>query len=342
MNHTEFEIINNLEPIVYNSKVDNIKKLYLTPLNIRGFFTDIEVIDSLLICGNFKSSQLVDIYSLEKEELIGSFINRGILKGEGLSVADIKKDIHSNSLVWIYDITLGKLLKINLSKLNQKNIEPIDQEIVLSENLKNVISPEILNDSSFIATSYTLDDNRYFYFKEGSIIKKNGNLPLIKNEKKLNTPKNSKFSNKAIVFKAIALKNRNKVAIFYNKTDRAEFYSNDKLVSVISMKNYEFNPSLKVEKFSDGNSVLDGEKTRYAYLSVSKTNEYIYCLFSGGHNAETSSNKIFVFDWSGNFISEIELNKKVCKISVDSKKNILYCYDDVNKNIYSAKIDLDK
>ncbi|MGC4128072.1 MAG: BF3164 family lipoprotein [Bergeyella sp.] len=168
-------------------------------------------------------------------------------------------------------------------------------------------------------------------------MKKIGKLPKVANDEKLENITNTKFPRKAYIFKAISVKNpteNNKVAVFYNKTDRIEFYYNDKLTKIVSQEN--FNPKMQVTKLEKGFVVEDSDKTKYAYLSVIYAKNYIYALYSGSN--ETSSNSILVFDWNGNFIKELFLNRKVCKIFMDSKNNILYCYEDKEKGIFSANL----
>ncbi|MDQ8140571.1 BF3164 family lipoprotein [Chryseobacterium sp. CFS15] len=332
-NNVEFKIQKNDSDINLNGS-DKLS-IVLKPINIHGIFTSIAVVDSILICGNFRSEKLINIYSLNNNKLIDTIITRGNAQNEGLSVANIF--IQNNQIAWIYDITLSKLFKINIDYLQKNKV--IEKEIRLPTNLKNLISPSIIGDSLLLATTYSMDNCRYFYADFQQIKKKIGKLPKVNNNKLLEDIPNTKFPNKAYLFKATSIKHsfKNKVAVFYNKASRAEFYVNDKLEKTIYNKD-NFNPKMYVTKLKMGFSVEDDEKTIYAYLSVAYTEDYIYCLFSGDKNGETSSEKILIFDWDGNFIKELSLDRKVSKICINQKTKTLYCYDDRVKSIFLTKL----
>ncbi|MGC4128856.1 MAG: hypothetical protein QM564_04695 [Bergeyella sp.] len=137
----------------------------MKPENIHGIFTEIAVVDSLLVCGNLRSEKLLNIYSLKSKKLLKEIIQRGTAKNEGLSSASLYIQNNNIPFIYTYDITLGKLFKINL-----KNTE-IEKEIHLTGDLKNLIFPSIINDSILLATTYASDDNRYFYANIQSLFK---------------------------------------------------------------------------------------------------------------------------------------------------------------------------
>lgn len=333
-NNIAFKIQQNSNITFISESNSKLEAIVLKPINIHGIFTDIAVLDSLLICGNLRSEKLINIYSLNNNKLINKIINRGNARKEGLSAADIF--IQNNQFIWVYDITLGKFFKINF---NSKNDDLVEREINLTSKLKNLVSPNIINDSLLLATTYSSDDYRYFYANFNEAKKKIGKLPVVINDKLLEDEPDTNFPNRAYMFKAVSIKHpiQNKVAVFYNKADRAEFYEDDTLSKVVIHKN-SFNPKMYVTKLERGFSVEDYEKTVYAYLSLAYTEDHIYCLFSGNKNGETSSDKILVFNWNGKFVKELTLDRKINKICIDPKANILYCYDDKYKGIFSTEL----
>lgn len=335
--YTEFDVkTTKFNSSSFNIDKNDVKFIPLKSEKIHGLFTEIAVVDSLLICGNLRSQKLVNIYSLNSGKLINELIGKGGLQNEGLSVSSIY--IQQKNL-WIYDITLCKLFKIDL--YDKKEDSLTTEKIDLSKNLKNIISPSIINDSLILATSYSIDSFRYLYANPQKITKKIGQLPEVKNSEYLIDIPKAKFPNKAFIFKAISIKHpsEDKVAIFYNKADRIEFYSNDKLIKILQNQE-SFSPIMEVSRLEEGGfTVEDSDKTKYAYLSTAYTKNYIYSLYSG--NNETSSNSILVFDWNGQFIRKIELDRKVCKICIDEKRNILYCYENQSNGIHSANLNFD-
>ncbi|OPC25484.1 hypothetical protein BAX95_00800 [Elizabethkingia meningoseptica] len=336
----EFKILDQKSNIstfeITNSK-DN--KVVLHPINIHGIFNDIIAEDSLLICGNLRDTKLINLYSLRTGKLLNEIIIRGTGSNEGLSVAKLSIENNSSSFIWAYDITLSKFFKINKDRsVNSKNYNP-EKEFILGKELKNIISPSIINDNMILATTFSFDDNRYLYANTEKIIKKVGKLPSVANSDKLLDHPNTKFPNKAFIFKAISVKHptENKVAVFYNRADRAEFYANDKLIKTLHSQE-NFGPIMKVTKLEKGFSIEENEKTRYAYLSIAYNEKYIYSLYSGGSEWKTTSNRILIFNWDGKFIKDVILDRVVSKINIDIKNNMLYCYDDKEAGIFSAAL----
>lgn len=338
--YVEFTIQENSNySSTFTSKENDIKRIELKSESIYGSFTNIAVVDSFLICGNLRSPKLISLYSLNGDTLITEILKRGTALHEGLSVAGLY--IQNNMFFQVYDITLGKLFKIDIYQAIKDTAYVPEKEANLTGYLKNLISPEIITDSLILATTYALDDNRYIYTDTKKVLKKVGNLPKITNGDLLIDPPATKFPNRAYIFKAIGIKHpvQNKAAVFYNKADRAEFYSNDTLVNIV-IGQEKFGPKMQVTKLKEGYAVDEYEKSQFAYLSIAYTDEFIYCLYAGNRSGETCANRIIVFDWNGKFINELSLDRAVCKICIDPKRKILYCYENKENGIFSADLNL--
>ncbi len=338
----EFKIIDEAPfASTFETSESSADKIALHPINIHGIFTDIIAEDDLLICGNLRDPKLINLYSSKSGKLLNEIIIRGTGPNEGLSIAKLSVGSNSTPFIWAYDITLSKFFKISKDSLiSSKNYIP-EQEFILGKELKNIISPNFINDSLIMATTFSFDDSRYLYANTKKIIKKVGRLPKVTHSEMLLDRPNTKFPNKAFIFKAISIKHptENKVAVFYNRADRAEFYSNDKLIKILqSSKN--FGPIMRVTKLEKGFSVEENKKTKYAYLSITSNKKYIYSLYSGGDAEKTTSNRIFVFNWDGKFIKEMTLDREISNIYIDAKNNILYCNGDRDGGIFLAILNL--
>lgn len=336
----EFKIIDEAPfASTFETSESSADKVALHPINIHGIFTDIIAEDDLLICGNLRDPKLINLYSSKSGKLLNEIIIRGTGPNEGLSIAKLSVGSNSTPFIWAYDITLSKFFKISKDSLiSSKNYIP-EQEFILGKELKNIISPNFINDSLIMATTFSFDDSRYLYANTEKIIKKVGTLPDVTNSDMLLDRPNTKFPNKAFIFKAISIKHptENKVAVFYNRADRAEFYANDKLIKILHSKE-NFGPIMTVTKLERGFSIEENEKNKYAYLSIATNKKYIYALYSGNYEGKTTSNKILIFNWDGKFIKEVILDREVSKINIDSKNSILYCYDGKEAKIFSATL----
>lgn len=318
---------------------ETMESLKLKKLDIAGLFTDILVVDSFLLCGNLRSPKLVNIYSLNTGQLLSEVFERGTSKNQGLSVASFYS-AGDELMVWVYDITLGKLFKMNVQNAVKDSVYVPEKEFQLTGELKNIFSPSVINDSTILATTYSLDDCRFLYTDSKSILKKIGKLPVVQNRELLKDRPGTKFPNKAYIFKSRIIKHpsENKVAVFYNKTDRAEFYINDTLHKIIKGSLKAAGIKMAVSRFPDGFILNDFEKIKYAYTSVTTTSNSIYCLYGGEKDGQSCSAKVVVFNWNGEIRKSLELDKSVCSIYIDEKSNILYCYDNAEKSIFYATL----
>jgi hypothetical protein len=324
-----------------STKNIKVKHIALNPEKIYGLFTSIVVIDSFLVCGNLRADKLISIYSLNGDSLITEVIKRGTGLNEGLSASSLfSKESNTDSPIWLHDITLSKLFKINIIKALRDNNYISENEVMLSKELKNIVSPQIYDDTIIVATTYSWDDNRYMYASNKKIIKKVGKLPDVKNGELLTDAPNTKFPNKPYIFKATGIKHPldTRIAVFYNKTDRVEFYLKDSLIKTIVGPD-KFGPRMEVTKLQSGFSIEDFDKTLFSFTSIASTQDYIYCLYAGAEKGKTCSNRIFVFDWDGVLKEELILDRPVCKICINSKKKILYCYENTENGIFSASLD---
>lgn len=200
-------------PVEYFDDKITSQKVALHPTGISGIFTSFIVKDSILYCGNLRSSKLVNAYDLKTEKLITTFINRGAGFSQGLSVESMYQH---NRTLWINDITGGKLFKLDIGKGKYQNKNRDTSEVFfLSNTVKNIISPTIINDSTFIATTFTHKNCRYLYCSTKNNLKKIGELPKVKNQRKLKDSPNFKISNAAYTFKAKLVRNSSEEKLLF-------------------------------------------------------------------------------------------------------------------------------
>lgn len=325
-----------------NSSLNIDKKLIIKKIlkeeKINGVFTEILALDSLLICGNLRSSKLLNIYSLKSGKLLNQIINRDTGENEGLSIAGFTHELNNPNIIWAYDITLGKLFEVEIPNAIKDSLYSPKNEINLTGTLKNIVSPQIISNNLFLATTYSLDDCRYLITNGSQIISKYGALPKINNEDFLKNSSKNKIPNLSYISKAYSIKhpNQNKVAVFYNKFDRVELFENNNIVKIITDRRLA--PKMKISKLEDGYKLQDSDDIIYGFFSISYTEDNIFGLYSGGKDFETSSDRVLVFDWQGNLVKEISLDRKVSKISVCSKRNKLYCYEEKENGIFSTDL----
>lgn len=314
-NDTEGELTIKVNLASFQDK----RKISFSETRINGFYSSIKVVDTFLVCGDYRSPEVINIYGSTSGQLLRRFIKRGEQLGQCLSAANIIPV--KGSLFWIYDITGGKMLLIDILKALSDTSYQCSKEIILSEATRKAKSPCFVNDSLFAATTYTRDDCRYMLFNTRTeIVSVVGKLPA-PDESWPKSSQGGKFNMLASVYTAGLVHNPESgitVAV-YNKTDRIEVYAGNSLKKVIRGPDL-FDPVM--DFVTEGNEVMANEShaTRFSYSAISGSNKYFYCLYSGEANFNACSSRILVFDWDGNPVRILELDRPVCFFSVSETR----------------------
>jgi hypothetical protein len=305
---------------------------------ISGALGELAVMDSFLIGTDLRGDTMVHIIGLKSKRKFASVVTRGRGKDDCLNIANIIETTDKN-IFWIYDVTLGKFQKIDIQKaIQNKNYTP-EKKFVLTEEVKGTVSPCWINDSLFAACSYMLDDCRYFSFNDQSkILSKTGTLPQAANWTKQSTE--TKFSLISVVYSATLKRHPSKdlCVVSYKNTDRMEIYKEGKLAHLIKGPDL-FEPHFDYQ--DKGNGIFIPRKTnetKYSHVRVYPTEKYIYSVYSG--SKKTCSDKILVFDWSGNAIKVLTSDIKLCTIAIgeDGDRAVLYTLDDASGELVSATL----
>lgn len=102
----------------------------------------------------------------------------------------------------------------------------------------------------------------------------------------------------------------------------------------------------KFENQSSGTQIsvtFDADNKR-GYYDIDVTEEYIYTLYSGRDRTapnQSTGNKIFVFDWNGNPIKQLNLDVEVSRLAVSQNNETLYAVaNDDNNEAFIATFSL--
>jgi hypothetical protein len=134
-----------------------------------------------------------------------------------------------------------------------------------------------------------------------------------------------------------------KVVIAYRYIDAIEIFTTKNL-SYMTIRG----PDVFPLEYEVGESAFNPfymvktEKTRKAFINGVATEKYIYLLYSGSsYNNEYWSygQEIFVFDWEGNPVNRIFLDRYVSVIGVDQKDSTVYSFDNSTGYLLQAKIE---
>jgi len=132
-------------------------------------------------------------------------------------------------------------------------------------------------------------------------------------------------------------------ANFYNhpfKNKVAYFQLFSEVMGILTINNNDININEKVWWKNNDKEINDNNRTfiepskdrRNCFINASVSNKYLYSLYSGkplGSSIETlneslSSDIIYVFDWEGNPIKKLKLDRKIQSLAIDNQDEILY------------------
>lgn len=327
--------------------IDNVRSFSDFPVNDSVSFDvlfeykdgepyDLHLIDSTLVIRNPAKAGIE--YFLYKYSLKNNQLSRGILKmgrgpGEalGVSVSGISGDA-----LWLYDLTLGKVLTI-------------DKEILLAHDsvLKEFDEYKIQDHY------YRLDfiDSLHFAGVGNMLSKSKVNVVnLISGQQvnelgEVNTIPPDVIPNEALKDAYITYvytnSANNKIALPYRYTDILEIMSLEDGKSFAVKGPTGFDSDMELSNVGGRNLMLKTENTKKAFVKGAVTNQYIYLIYSGNLRVDENwsyGNQIFVYDWDGNPVRRLFLDKYIFAIAVSEDDTMIYSYDVNSGYIVQAQI----
>ncbi|MBG7631548.1 MAG: hypothetical protein IZT56_14115 [Bacteroidetes bacterium] len=296
--------------------------------------------DSTLILFNIpkKSKHLFNNYSLKKGEFSKGYVSKGKGPGEtiGASCAGVIDD-----KLWFYDISLNKVLITDKKKAIKNNSFYPFKEYKLKNHYSRIDLMDSLNFygiGNFESTSQSIiektnlisneKDEYYGEFRDDLNDIEHGTIKGV-----YNSSINIKPSGKSIV-------------LGYRHTDLIEIYNLDsgKCIAVQGPEKYGVNFVAKKKTMS---YMGKNEKTRKSFVSGTVTDNYIYLIYSGASAKNTSEENrfdwqygkfIYVYDWEGNPVKKIILDRHIYAIGISDDDKTLYSHDLNTGYLIYAKI----
>lgn len=128
---------------------------------------------------------------------------------------------------------------------------------------------------------------------------------------------------------------RAKIAFFAEMYDQSMFFErSNNSVYPINDHSYTYLPKFDVFGYGGSFALKPSADSRFAYQAPSSGKMHVYIPFSGKTNEDVEereliemrafTNRIFVFDWSGQKQKELLLNYEVTNIAVNYKETVLF------------------
>ncbi|MGV8096466.1 MAG: BF3164 family lipoprotein [Mangrovibacterium sp.] len=278
----------------------------------------LKLVDSTLIIFNVQpgANNLLNNYCLDSGILSTGYLGKGRGPGEAMGPRAI--GVNGNSL-WLQDITLKKVFTIDKRKAI------------------NTITPVHFNEYPLENHYYMIDfkDSLHF-FGVGSINSdyKIQEIDLISGKviteygKIEETPRDMPLQLFKSVYQSFIFTKPtgDKIVLPYRYIDAIEIFDTETRSSIAIHGPEEYD--IKYVALPNGMSRTD--ETRFAFVNGTVTNEYIYLAYSGRTRKSSNShdgNYIYVYDWDGNPIRKLILNRYIQGLAVSKDDNILYTFD---------------
>lgn len=289
----------------------------------------LSVDSTLVICNGMggKTGAFFYNYSLPNKRLSKGYLNGG--RGPGEAITAFATGIKGN-ILWSYDITLKRITTIDREKALKQ-----EKNINLKQYPKNEFSYQIaFKDTNTILSVGNLKSKykiEEIDLKSEKVIAQYGEFDDIPEAIPFESYKS------ANAFFILIKPSGKKAVISYRYKDEIEIFDTENHKSITIKGPEGFDADLDFVP----NNAIRNKNTRFAFFNGVTTDKFIYLLYSGnGHESEFHDycNIVYMYDWDGNPIRKIKLNKYVTSLSVAKDDSVMYAYDPYSGQIVQAQI----
>ncbi len=286
--------------------------------------TQIVICDSLLFISDRHNSSMINVYDLN-----GNHITETLYKGRGPGESSNILRIFANNHHLYASVADGNIYCYHLDDIRNNKRLP-DRVLSLPDNLYSFPSISVANNQLlFVGRNNDLSNicqTRFCCYNiDKQILQEFGEFPLT--DKSLYSyPQNDYSKYTAYQGHIHPSPDGNKAVVIY-------FYAVG--LDIININQKEIKTSVfyqypEVELVNIGDTAVKTvkrkEKSKRGFLDVWCNNEYIYVLYSDKQFNQEYNQGCYIlkYDWDGNPICEIELDREALCISIDQHNRYLY------------------
>ncbi|WP_298512202.1 BF3164 family lipoprotein [uncultured Kordia sp.] len=318
----------NLTPAKKIKKVNNwtLSDSLFNPFKLKKEGQNIYIND-------LKSKKVIVVFD-ENSNYKGNIGIKG--KGPGELLAPFGSlDFHDNKL-WVFDSSQNKYLGFHKDSVSSNDYKPTDHELFL-ESKSFFYELGWLDSETIVGLDFSEIDNRLsIYNTNTKQTTTTGTLPpLPKSEVPIAVHKQSLMATLKVK------PDNSKIALANLYCDLIEIYNQDGSDYMKIKTDLDFLP--KYELSNNGSRVVMGQAgdTKFGYIDLSVSDNKIYALYSGKTRDDSPfpfGTEIHVFDWEGNLVNVLEIEKKSTAIEVDTNDKNLFVIEYGNANIVQYKL----
>lgn len=257
------------------------------------------ITDTFILLAPVQSTRALTILSSKSYKPLAEIIPKDKGKGHLLSVQSIM-NTPDKDVVWLYDGTGVKLLKVDLQKAIRTDNYEGEKELTASNPASGVWSAAFINDSTYAGCPLYSGEERFIQFNDSfQPLKKMGVLPPSLPDWPRENP-TGKISLRAICYSGMLVKHpeKDKYAIAYSGTSRIDLYDSSRLVKVIRGPDL-FDPLFKFQDRGTLKLPDVYKETSINCIALQADNKYIYMLYSGRKKRVRFGRQLLIFDWNG-------------------------------------------
>lgn len=304
-----------------------------------GRVYDLGITGDYMYVRNDWSETLLTLIKISDKRDIYSFGIRGDAPNELINPGPVIFHPHS---IDIFDGSQMALLRYDVDSITMG--DSLAQEVLFRTNLPGIISLVNLPNSNYYVASGVFQEGRFCLLDEkGAECAYLGNYPT--DEDLTEIP----FHVLGMAYQSLMCTqfagNRTALVTRYGGILQIhEWDLSKKTAKEICCIN-NFSPRLVTKDMNGTPNFRPDEKTRWGYLSVAATHEYIFALYSGRFQKEENAfyigNEVHVFDWDGNPCYLLNLDCEGSSLAVNENKLfVLAEYENEGNDIVEYNLSL--
>ncbi len=254
-------------------------------------------------------------------------------RAPGKSLGFLSYGIYENKL-WVNDIVKNRVIISNIAEPDSPNVEKSCPIFYYWTQLQN---DSILVGSGNYDSDYKIE---LLNLHTGKVFRQMIPYSSVNNK---SMPREKKMAYESFLY----MRPQN------DKCVLARRYADE--IEIVDLKNQTakivkgpegFLPDVMEAKGNDGKMLSTrNDDTRYAFVKVKGTNEFIYLLYSGYNHYSAHfdyGNSIFVYDWDGNPVSKLSFAGDVADFAVTTDNRIVYALRTKDNTVTKTIINLAK
>jgi hypothetical protein len=330
-----YEHIDLKEAVLFNERsFKEIKEISHSIVNNKFIGNPVRItfIDSLLYVVDKSLDSVIHLFDVKNNIYMGLRIGRGQGPGELVTSGYIYPS-PDGKFIWVYDLTLRRLVKYDKINFKKKSIKVIEN-IRFTKDI-SIRNPRWITDSLFVCTRADSYKERFLFFD------KHLNSKPVYNPRFLFKRNIPDFVLNEIFSVLLNIKpDRSKIVLAGGYFDCIEIYSsNGELLNLLKGPENEFRFHYNKQRTNDTKRVIKSDESKRAYIGLVCTNERIYALYSGKERRDktdySNSNIIYSFDWNGNPLTKYELDCQIIAFDVDENNRKIYAIEMMDSMIIS-------